>query len=109
MVLSNMQTFIIILMVALGAMTTRFLPFIIFGNMKKTPKIIDYLGKTLPYATIGMLVVYCLKGMKVTNKPYGIPEMISILIIILVHSKKRNTLISIGLGTLVYMVLIRIM
>lgn len=109
MVFSTSQTLIIILMVAIGAMLTRFLPFLIFGRREHTPKIIDYLGKTLPYATSGMLVVYCLKGIKFNSTPYGIPEIIAVLFIIFIHSKKRNTLLSIGFGTLVYMVLIRIM
>lgn len=109
MIHSTSQTLIIILMVAIGAMITRFLPFLIFGRKKEIPEVIGYLGKTLPYATIGMLVVYCLKGVTIASKPYGLPELISILIIIFIHSKKRNTLLSIGLGTFVYMVLIRIL
>lgn len=107
MVLTTSQTMIIILMVAFGAMLTRFLPFLIFGRMEKVPKNIEYLGKTLPYATIGMLVVYCLKGVTFTRQPYGLPELVSILFIVWIHNKKRNTLISIGLGTLIYMILIR--
>lgn len=107
-VFSASQTLIIILMVAIGAMLTRFLPFIIFGRKERTPKMVDYLGKTLPYATSGMLVIYCLKGVKLNSNPYGIPEIISVLFIILIHNKKKNTLLSIGLGTLVYMILVRL-
>lgn len=108
MVFTTGQTLLMIGMVALGAMFTRFLPFLIFQG-KKTPKILDYLGRTLPYATIGMLVVYCLKGVSITSKPYGIPEGIAVLAIILIHNWKRNTLLSIGLGTIIYMILIRVM
>ena len=109
MIHSTAQTLIIIVMVAIGAMATRCLPFLIFGRKKEIPEVIGYLGKTLPYATIGMLVVYCLKGVTITSKPYGLPELLSILFIIFVHTKKRNTLLSIGLGTFVYMLLIRVL
>ena len=109
MVLTTEQTLMIIFMVATGTMLTRFLPFLVFGRMKKTPKIIGYLGKTLPYATIGMLVVYCLKSVTIINSPYALPELCSILVIVVVHNLKRNTLISIALGTFVYMILIRML
>lgn len=109
LVFSTGQTLIIILMVAIGAMLTRFLPFLLFGKREQHSKLLDYLGKTLPYATSGMLVVYCLKGVKLNLKPYGIPELISVLVIVYIHNKKRNTLLSIGLGTILYMILIRIL
>lgn len=103
------QTLIMILMVAFGAMLTRSLPFVFLGKRDQHSKLLDYLGKTLPLATSGMLVVYCLKGVSIKNSPHGIPELVSVLIIVLVHNKKRNTLLSIGLGTIIYMILIRIL
>lgn len=107
-IFSTGETLIIILMVAIGALLTRCLPFIIFGKREQHSKLLDYLGKTLPFATSGMLVVYCLKGVNIKSTPYGIPELISVLMIVLIHNKKRNTLLSIGLGTIIYMILIRI-
>lgn len=85
----------------------RFLPFLIFGNGKKTPAFIIHLGKVLPFAIIGMLVVYCLKDIHLTAAPYGIPELIGCLIVAGLHVWKRNTLLSIGVGTVCYMLMVQ--
>lgn len=98
-----------VLMVAIISVVTillRALPFLIFGNNKKTPEFITYLGKVLPYAIMGMLVVYCLKGISIISAPYGIPEIVAVVIVIGLHVWKRNTLISIIGGTVSYMLLI---
>ena len=87
-------------------MLLRFLPFLIFGE-RQTPKYIDYLGKVLPYAIMGMLVVYCLKGMTFTSAPFGIPEIIAVAVTAGLHIWKRNTLISSICGTVCYMLLIQ--
>lgn len=87
----------------------RALPFLLFPGDKKTPPYILYLGKVLPYAIIGMLVVYCLKEVSVTAAPFGIPELITVVAIVLVHIWKRNTLLSIGGGTLLYMFLVQVL
>ncbi len=84
----------------------RVLPFLIFGN-KKTPAYISYLGKYLPYAIMGMLVVYCLKGTVLTVMPFGIPELASVAVVTGLHLWKKNTLLSILSGTVCYMVLIQ--
>ena len=84
----------------------RFLPFIVFGGKKKTPEIITYLGKVLPFAIMGMLVVFCLKGVSVTAFPYGIPELIAVAAVAGLHIWKRNTLLSIGAGTVIYILLV---
>lgn len=84
----------------------RFAPFVIFKN--KTPKIVKYLGAVLPYAIIGMLVVYCLKSASLVNSPYGIPEAAACLIVFIVHKWKHNTLLSILSGTAVYMIMLHI-
>lgn len=102
------QVIITIGMVVLGTMITRFLPFIIFPANKPIPKYIKYLGQVLPFAVIGMLVVYCLKNTTVTSMPYGLPEAIAIICIIILHCLKRNMLLSIGGGTLIYMVLVQL-
>ena len=89
-------------------MITRFLPFVLFPAGKKTPKYIEYLGKSLPYATMGLLVVYCLKGVSLTAAPFGAPEILAIVAIILLHNWKRNSLLSIGAGTVFYMILVQV-
>lgn len=100
----------IMIIVALVAATviTRFLPFVLFPAEKKRPKYIDFLGRSLPFATMGMLVVYCLKDVKITAAPYGLPEAIAVLGIVLLHRWKGNSLISIGAGTVLYMLLVQV-
>lgn len=85
----------------------RVLPFLVFRK-GKTPAYIEFLGKYLPYAVIGMLVVYCLKDVSFTNAPFGIPELISAGSVVVLHIWKRNTLLSIIGGTACYMLLIHI-
>lgn len=97
-----------VLVAALVTAATRFLPFLIFGNGKKTPDIIVYLGKVLPYAIIGMLVVYCMKDVKFLQYPYGLPEIIACVAVAALHIWKRNSLLSIGVGTVFYMLLVQL-
>lgn len=92
---------------ALATMLTRFLPFFVFRADKPTPKYIRYLGKALPAAIFGMLVVYCLKNVDVTAGTHGIPELISIVLVTVLHLWKRNMLLSIGGGTVCYMLLVQ--
>ncbi len=91
----------------LGTVATRFLPFLLFPPQRKTPAYILYLGDVLPYAVIGLLVVFCLKGVSVTAAPHGLPELIAIVCIVLVHLWKNNVLVSIGGGTVIYMILVQ--
>lgn len=107
MILSSVQTFTIIMMLMLGTMCTRFLPFILFRANKATPPYIQRLGRSLPYAVIGLLVVYCLKGVAFTKGSYGLPEGLAILVITLLHVWKKNALLSIFAGTFVYMLLLQ--
>ena len=96
--------------VAIAALITaalRFAPFRIFGKGRKTPGWVSYLGKVLPFAIMGMLVVYCLKDVSLTEAPHGIPEAVGCLIVVLLHVWKRNTLLSIGLGTISYMLMVQ--
>ena len=100
-----------ILMIAVCAVVTallRFIPFFVFGGKRKTPEIITYLGKVLPCAIMGMLVVFCLKGVSPTVYPYGLPELIACVLVVVLHVWKRNTLLSIVGGTACYMVLIQL-
>lgn len=97
----------VIAVIAIVTAFLRFLPFLIFGGKRETPKIIVYLGKVLPFAIIGMLVVFCFKGVSISEFPHGIPELIAGVAVVLLHLWKRNTLLSVGAGTVIYMVLIQ--
>ena len=89
-----------------GTMLTRFLPFIIFNENAKTPAFVQYIGKYLPAAVFGMLVVYCLRNINILAGSHGLPEAISIIVTVVLHLWRRNMLISIAGGTICYMVLI---
>ena len=104
----NLHSALMIAVIALVTAALRFLPFLIFGENRKTPPLVAYLGKVLPYAIMGMLVVYCLKGIRITAFPFGIPELLSCAVVILLHIWKRNTLLSIGAGTVCYMLLVQL-
>lgn len=107
MTLSPTQTIIIILMVTIATIITRALPFIIFRNNEKKRPYITYLGKVLPFAAIGLLVVYCLKSISFSSPSSWLPEAIAIICIILLHTWKNNVLLSIGGGTIIYMLLVQ--
>ena len=98
----------IIIVVALGTMLTRALPFIIFNDPSKKPALIDYLGKVLPYSIMAMLVVYCLKDINFFNSNHGLPEIIAVSITIIIHLFKNNTLLSIIMGTISYMICVQL-
>lgn len=102
------QQIITIAMVVLGTMFTRFLPFLLFPAGRPTPHYIQYLGKVLPAAVFGLLVVYCLKNVNVFSGSYGIPEFISIGVVIALHLWKRQMLLSIAGGTVCYMLLVQL-
>ena len=104
MTLSNQL--IIITMVVIGTLITRFLPFLVFSG-KETPKFVKYLGEYLPGAVFAMLVVYCLRGISFGASPFGIPELLATAVVVLAHVWKRNTLISILSGTVCYMLLVQ--
>ena len=102
-----MHDILLVAVSALVIMATRFLPFLIFGEKRKTPALITYLGQVLPFAIMGMLVVYCLKDISLTAAPFGFPEFISCALVAVLHIWKRNTLLSIGAGTVCYMLLVQ--
>lgn len=108
MSLTPIQTLIIIFAVALGTMITRFVPFVLFPENKKPPKIISDLGRLLPPAMMGLLVIYCLRNVSLLAGARGVPELLAIIVIVILHLWKRNVLLSIGAGTLVYMVLVQV-
>lgn len=104
----NLHSVLIIAVAALVTIGLRFLPFLIFGENRETPDLIAYLGKVLPFAIMGMLVVYCLKDVDLTAAPFGIPEAIGCAVVALLHVWKRSTLLSIGAGTVCYMLLVQL-
>ena len=107
MVLNAWQTLVMILAVAAGCALTRFLPFWLFPETKKAPPLVTFLGSALPPAMMGLLVVYCLKAVSLAAPSYALPEALALGAIVLLHTWKRNALLSIGGGTLVYIVLLR--
>ena len=107
MPLSAEMSFLIIVLVALTTFATRVTPFLVFPKGKEIPKTIQYLGKVLTPAIIGMLVIYCLKNVSILAAPHGIPELIAVAVVAALHIWKRNNLLSIGVGTVLYMVLIQ--
>ncbi|MCR4790040.1 MAG: AzlD domain-containing protein [Treponemataceae bacterium] len=108
------RTAISILIIALVTILCRFLPFIVFRSNKKTPNFIAYLGKALPYAIMGMLVVYCLRSVDFAGRSestslftsHGIPELVSIFVIMLIHRLKKNSILSILSGTVCYVLMV---
>ena len=100
-----------VLLVAVTSAVTillRFLPFAVFSGNRKTPAYVTYLGKVLPYAIMGMLVVYCFKDVQFLAYPYGIPEILGCVAVALLQLWKRNSLLSIGAGTVFYMLLVQL-
>ena len=102
------QQIITIAMCVLGTMATRFLPFLVFSGKRPTPKYIQYLGKALPSAVFGLLVVYCLKNVNVLAGSHGLPELIALAVTVGLHLWKRKMLLSIAGGTVCYMLLVQL-
>lgn len=101
------EQMITIAMVIIGTVLTRFLPFLLFPDGKPTPKYIRYLGNVLPAAVFGLLVVYCLKNVSIFTGSHGIPELLVIALVIVLHLWKRQMLLSIAGGTICYMLLVQ--
>ena len=107
MPVSAFTSFLIILAVAVTTFGTRVFPFLVFPKGKEIPDVVKYLGRVLTPAVIGMLVVYCLRSTQLFAYPYGIPELIACLAVIGLHAWKRNVLLSVGAGTVLYMALVQ--
>ena len=105
--LTTIESLIIVSMVVLGTLITKYLPFILFKGDKSNNTFISYLGQVLPYSAIGLLAVYCLKDISFRVSPHGLPELIAILGITIIHLWKKSTLLSIGVGTITYMILVQ--
>lgn len=106
--MTTTQQIITIGMAVLATVLTRFLPFIIFPAGKEMPQIIKYLGKVLPAAVFGFLVVFCLKNIEILSGSHGIPELIAVAVVVILHLWKRQMLLSILGGTVVYMLLVQL-
>ena len=106
--MTTTQQIITIAMAVLATVLTRFLPFVIFPAGKEMPKIIKYLGRVLPAAVFGFLVVFCLKNVEILTGSHGIPELIAVAVVIALHLWKRQMLLSILGGTVVYMLLVQL-
>lgn len=99
-------SYTLLAILAMGAVTfgIRVAPFILFGKRKVTPKYVVYIGNYLPPAVMAMLIIYCLRNIKLYSFPFGIPEAIAIIVVAILHMWKHNNLISIIVGTIVYMI-----
>lgn len=104
---NTVHSLLIVAVMAVFTALTRFLPFLAFPEERKRPKVITYLGTVLPYALIGMLVIYCFKSVSIFAYPYCIPELLAVVLVALLHIWKRNTLISVFGGVIFYMVLVQ--
>lgn len=103
------QRIITVLVIVLGTMSTRFLPFLLFPAGKTTPTYVRYLGRVLPPAVFGLLVVYGLKDVSLLSGSHGLPEAAAIAVVTALHLWKRQTLLSIAGGTVCYMLLVQFM
>ena len=102
------QQIVTIALCAAATMLTRFLPFLVFSPKKPTPAYVRYLGKALPCAVFGMLVVYCLKNVTILSGSHGLPELIAIAVTVALHQWKEQMLLSIAGGTVCYMLLVQL-
>ena len=98
---------IIILVMGLMTLATRILPVLIFGRGEKVPDYIMYLGKVVPYTAMGLLIVYCLKDVQVLEAPHAVPEIISLAVVVMTYLWKRNSILSVVIGTVLYMFLVQ--
>ena len=107
--MSGVQFGITIAACTAATMLTRFLPFLIFSSKdQQPPEVVRYLGRVLPAAIFGMLIIYCLKGVSVFTGSHGIPEAMAIAATIALHKWKHETLVSIAGGTLCYVLLVQL-
>ena len=108
MTMTLWQGIVTVAAVVLGTMATRFLPFLLFPANKPTPSYVKYLGKVLPFAVIGLLVVYCFRNVSFLSGSHGIPDLVAAAAVVLLHLWKKNMLLSIAGGTILYMVLVQL-
>ena len=102
------QHLITIAVIALATMATRFLPFLLFPAGRETPPFIRHLSNVLPGAVFGLLMVYCLRSVDLLGGSHGLPELIALSVVTALHLWKRNMLLSIAGGTILYMLLVQL-
>ena len=105
--MTELHSVLLVAVIALVTIGLRFAPFAVFRG-RETPKFIAYLGRVLPFSIMGMLVVYCLRGISLTTPANWVPQLISCALVALLHLWKRNTLLSIIVGTVCYMILVQV-
>lgn len=105
--MTSFEMVLTVAVVVAATLLTRFSAFLIFPPGKKAPDFVQYLGKALPAAVMGMLVIYTFKDTIVFSYPYGVPELIALLVTVGMHLWKRNMFMSIGIGTIVYMLIVQ--
>ncbi len=98
---------VVIIVMGLAVLATRIVPVLIFGRGEKVPEFILYLGRVVPYTAMGLLIVYCLRDVPVLESPHGLPELISLAVVTLTYLWKRNTILSVVIGTALYMFLVQ--
>lgn len=106
--MTDFNVVMIIAVCTAGTVLLRALPFLVFNESRKTPEYVMWLGNVLPYAIIGMLCVYCLKGITFASADAWAPEAISVAVVVITHIIKRNSLLSIAVGTACYMAMVQL-
>lgn len=104
----NKHAMLVILVMGLATLATRLLPVLIFGRGEKVPDYLMYLGKVVPYTAMGLLIVYCLKDVSVLDSPHALPELLALAVVSASYLWKRNTILSVVVGTVVYMLLVQV-
>lgn len=107
MPLTDSQAAVTILVMAAATLLTRVLPFVVFSSRNRTPAFVVYLGEVLPYAVIGLLIVYCFKDVKPLAPPYGLPETVAAAATAALFLWRRNVMLAIAGGTLLYIFLVQ--
>lgn len=108
MQLTTLEVLLILFALVFGTLLTRLLAFVLFPENRRQPQVISFLSLTIPAAMMGLLVVFCLKSTTVLSYPYGLPELISVALIVTLHLWRHNVLLSIAVGTVMYMFLVQV-
>lgn len=106
--MTSAQVVIMIAAAVFATVITRSLPFLVFSEKRRLPKFVEYIGKVLPGAVFGLLVIYCFKSVDVTASPFGIPELVASAVVVAVHLLRRSMLVSVLSGTAAYMIMVQL-
>jgi branched-subunit amino acid transport protein AzlD len=97
----------VILAMGLATFATRIVPVLLFGRGSKVPDYVMYLGKVVPYTAMGLLIVYCLKDVQIMAAPHALPEIVAMAVVVLSYLWKRNSILSVVIGTVLYMLMVQ--